>query len=176
MMSDLNLMLSSRRRCLPLATGLAVLLATCLVAAKAGTGGASDDAYTWSAELVGFDEAAGVALVKALVAGHANLEDLPSLSEGDRVTITWSGLTRGTAIRSITRASETAADGLTLAAEFVSTQRDDRYLVFRIPVPSEAVARISALSPGTWVTLTSPRSPADWDEAVVDARPYNHAS
>ena len=42
-----------------------------------------------------------------------------------------------------------------------------------IAVPTDDVAKVASLQPGSWVTATSPRRPAGFGEAVADLRPYN---
>ena len=168
-------MLSNLKQPLSIVAAVLALL-TCPMTANADTSGASSDSYTWSAELVALDESAGTAVVRSRTVNHANLEALAELPDGDRVTITWSGLTWGSGIRSITRGTASEADRFNLPAEFVSSEMDGQYVTFRVPVPEEALAKISSVEPGAWVTLTSPHRPAGWDEAVVDARPYNDVS
>jgi hypothetical protein len=74
-----------------------------LLALLAAYSAAADDSYNWSAELVSVDESAETAVLKAMVTTHANVGELPTLAEGDRVTIIWSGMTRASGIRGITR-------------------------------------------------------------------------
>ena len=68
-------------------------LAVLTLRAVAGTTVAADDAvdtYTWSAELVAFDETANTAIVKSYVS--PTVGDLSSLTAGDRITVTWSSV------------------------------------------------------------------------------------
>ena len=60
-----------------------------------------------------------------------------------------------------------------MPVEFVSMEMDNRYVNFKVPVPSGDVAKIKSLTPGTWVTVTSAHEPSDQAEAVAGIRPYN---
>jgi hypothetical protein len=60
-----------------------------------------------------------------------------------------------------------------LAVEFVAPAHEDRYVRFKVAVPTDDVAKVAGLQPGTWVTATSPRGAARYEEAVADLRPYN---
>lgn len=172
MLSDLNLTPDTRSRRLSVLAVLSALLGTQSMAAGSDEA-AADELYTWSAELVALDEANGTATVKSRVVNRADVGNLSELAEGDPMTIAWSGITWASGIRSITPGTEGEEDRFTLPAEFVSVEMDGMYVTFRVPVPSEAVGRIESVSPGEWVTLTSPHQPSGPAEAVVDVRPYN---
>ncbi len=62
---------------------------------------------------------------------------------------------------------------MTLPIEFVSAQHDDQYVRFKVAVPSDDLAKLASLAPGSWITATSPRRPERFEEAVADVRPYN---
>ena len=173
MLRDLNLTPDTKSHKATILALLLAFLGSQPMAASADTGADSENLYTWSAQLVELDETAGTATVKSRVVGHADVGSLAELSEGDPVTIEWSGLTWASGVRGITPGTDTEADRFALPAEFVSTEMDGTYVTFRVPVPSDAVGRIRSVSPGEWVTLTSPHQPAGLEEAVVDARPYN---
>jgi len=145
-------------------------------AKAAGTDTSEAEAYTWSAELDTFDATAGTITVKSLVVNHAGIENLEELSEGDRAMLTWSGVFSASGIRSLTRGTESEFDRFTLPVEFVSAEMDGRYIRFKVPVPSSDRAKIAALEPGQWVTVTSPHQPSGWNEAVAAIRPYNDVS
>jgi hypothetical protein len=133
---------------------------------------AADDTYTWSAELVALDERAKTVTVQAPLVSDADI-DFKSLATGDRVTVTWSGINTAAGIRRITDGAAPADDLLTLPVEFVSAELDNRYVRFEVGVPSDDVASLASLTPGQYVTATSPRRAARFEEAVVDLRPYN---
>jgi hypothetical protein len=161
---------NAERRSLSLAAGLAALL---LAAAGAEADTGVDGPYTWSAKLVSVDETAATVVVTSRIVNHADVGDLSQFAEGDRVTITWSGLNWASGIRGIARGTGAGPDRFSLPAEFVSSEMDGQYVTFRVPIPSEDVSTVSALPPGDWVTLTSPHRPSNPTEAVVDIRPYN---
>jgi len=136
------------------------------------TAAAEEETYTWSAELVALDEANSTITVKSRVFNHAGIESLPELSAGDRVMLTWSGHFTASGIRTITPGTESDFDRFTMPVEFVASERDGRYVQFRVPIPSQDVTNIAALTPGRWVTGTSPHRPAGWDEAVTAIRAF----
>ena len=129
------------------------------------------ETYTWSAELVALDEQAGTLTVQSRLVSDAAV-DLDSLHGGDRVTLTWSGINTAAGVRRITDGAAPADDLLTLPIEFVSSELEDRYVRFKVPVPSDDLPKLKSLSPGQYVTATSPRRAARWEEAVADVRPY----
>lgn len=133
--------------------------------------------YQWSAELVSFDANAGTATLKARMDARADRSVLKELSEGDRITITWTGITWGAGIAAISKGDAAGSDDkLALPAEFVRTEMDDIYLVFRVPVPQGAASKLSALKSGDWVTATTPRDATRLEQAVSGIRPYNDVS
>lgn len=134
-------------------------------------GDAANETYTWSAELVAIDEPARTMTVQSRLVSDADV-DFDSLDGGDRVTLTWSGISTAAGVRRITNGAAPDGDLLTLPVEFVSAELDDRYVRFKVPVPSDDVAKIAALSAGQYVTATSPQRAAHWEEAVADVRPY----
>ena len=133
--------------------------------------GAATDTYTWSAELVAVDEPARTVTVQSRLVSNAEV-DFDSLDAGDRVTLVWSGINTAAGVRSIVEGRAPEEDRLTLPIEFVSAEHDDRYVRFKVQVPSDDVAKLAALDPGEWITATSPRRGARFEEAVADVRPY----
>lgn len=149
--------------------------------AMAGTQVAADDAasssdtYTWSAELVAFDDMAKTATVQTRLVSHAEIEDLSGFSEGDQVMLKWSGAySSASGVRNVTRDTMVdEGDRFAMPVEFVSTQMDNRYITFKVPVPSRDVEKIKALEPGEWVTATSPHEPSDQTTAITQIHPYS---
>lgn len=150
-----------------IALGLAAM-----AAALPATPGAASETYTWSAELVAVDQAARTATVQAPLVSNATV-DFASLDGGDRVTLTWSGINTAAGVRRISTGTPPADEQLTLPVEFAGPAHEDRYVRFKVAVPADDVAKIAALQAGTWVTATSPRRAARYEEAVADLRPYN---
>jgi hypothetical protein len=132
---------------------------------------AANDTYTWSAELVDLDESARTVTVQSRLVSNAEV-DFESLDNGDRVTLTWSGIDTAAGVRRIVDGQAPADDRLTLPIEFVSAEHDNRYVRFKVAVPSDDVAKLAALEAGEWITATSPRRSARFEEAVADVRPY----
>jgi hypothetical protein len=133
---------------------------------------ATSDTYTWSAELASVDENARTVTVQSPLVGDAEI-DLGRLDRGERVTLTWSGITMAAGIRRVTEGTAPEADWLTLPVEFVSAEHDGRCIRFTVPVPSDDLAKLAALAPGQWITATSPRRARRHEEAVAEMRPYN---
>jgi hypothetical protein len=148
---------------------IAALLATAAVQPAAANDTAKDT-YTWSAELVARDDR--TITVQSRLVSDAKI-DFDSLDGGDRVTLTWSGINTAAGVRRITAGAAPAEDWLTLPIEFVSSEIDNQYVRFKVAVPKEALAKLEAVQPGQYVTATSPRRAARFEEAVVDVRPYN---
>jgi hypothetical protein len=133
---------------------------------------AANDTYTWSAELVAVDERARTVTVQSRLVGDAQIE-LEALDAGDRVTLTWSGINTAAGVRRVVEGPAPEEDRLTLPIEFVSAEHDNQYVRFKVAVPSDDVAKVATLSPGSWITATSPRRATRFEEAVADLRPYN---
>ena len=165
MKSDRSPSASTRYR--RLAGGLLAMAATFQASA-----GAASDTYSWSAELVAVDEAARTVTVESRLVGNAEV-DFKKLDQGDRVTLTWSGIDTAAGVRRIVEGAAPADDRLTLPIEFVSAENSDQYVRFKVAVPADDMGKIASLQPGSWVTATSPRRPERFEEAVADLRPYN---
>lgn len=157
-------------------TALAVLTLFVVAGpAVAANDEATPQTYTWSAELVAFDKATLTATVRSYVVGHGKL-DLTNLKEGDTAILTWSGaFSAASGVRTIA-AGTMAKDRFTMPVEFVSTERDNRYVTFRVQIPAEHAAAIEALEPGQWVTATSAHAPADVKSTVSAIRSYTDVS
>ena len=133
---------------------------------------ATADAYEWSAEMIGFDEAAGTVTVRARVEGYTRIEGLEHFAEGERLTLVWTGRNWAAGVRDIGDTLEIPDGALSLPIEFV--EHDGDYVSFRVPVPASSVERIRALEPGDRITAYSPRGEtASWDAAVISMRHYN---
>jgi hypothetical protein len=131
-----------------------------------------NDTYSWSAELVAVDQNAHTVTVQSALVSNAEV-DFGRLDPGDRVTLTWSGISTAAGVRRIASDAAPEEGSLTLPIEFVSSELDGRYVRFTVPVPSDKLAKLASLSPGHWITATSPRRAANHEEAVADVRPYN---
>jgi len=140
--------------------------------ATADTSEKGPDTYTWSAELVEFDEASRTATVKARVVGEAEDVKTDSLKEGDRAMLTWSGITYGAGIRALEPGDKSSYDRMSMPVEFVA--EDNGHLVFRVQIPADDVAAIAALEAGKWVTAESAHQANAGAEAVLSMRPYGH--
>ncbi len=134
--------------------------------------------FSWSAELVSFDKASRMLTLKSRIEDAAEVKGLDHLEKGDAVTLTWTGRSWGAGVRDITQGHERSApaETLILPAEFVGTELDDRYVVYRLPIPAAAVAKIAALKPGQWVTAMSPRQSMDPQKAITQIHAYNEVS
>jgi hypothetical protein len=160
--------LSSTRPTRTVTLGLLAMAA----ALPASAGNITNDTYTWSAELVEVDRPAGTVTVQSRLVSNADV-DFDALDEGDRVTLTWSGINTAAGVRRIVPGDAPDGEGLTLPIEFVSPELDERYVRFRVAVQSDDLAKIASLQPGSWITATSHRRAKRFEEAVADVRPYN---
>lgn len=165
MQSDFRLFSKQQRF---VTTGLLAMAA----ALPVGAGSAASETYDWSAELVAVDEPARTITVQSRLVGDAAVR-FDDLEGGDRLTLTWSGINTAAGVRRLVDGPASEEDRLTLPIEFVSAEHDNLYVRFKVAVPSDDLAKLASLSPGSWITATSPRRGAGFEEAVVDVRPYN---
>jgi hypothetical protein len=131
----------------------------------------ADSSYSWSAELVAFDETSRLATLKSMVVGREP-GDLTDFEEGDAVVLIWSGVfSQASGIRSVT-GGEMSKERFAMPAEFVASEKDGRCVSFRVPIPDGDVARIKALKPGQWVRATSAHAATDRSAVVAAIRGY----
>jgi hypothetical protein len=168
MQNALSLFIKQHRFAL---AGLLAMAAAAPVAAD----DTAKDTYTWSAELVALDKEARTATVQARFVSDADV-DFESLEAGDRVTLIWSGITTAAGVRRITNGAAPEDDRLTLPIEFVSTEMDNQYVRFKVPIPANDLAKVESLTPGQWITATTPYRAANWEGAVVKLRLYTDVS
>jgi hypothetical protein len=64
---------------------------------------------------------------------------------------------------------------MTMPIEYVSSELDGRYLLFRVPIPAKDAAAMAKVKVGTYVTATSPLRAKSAGEAVVSIKSYNDA-
>jgi hypothetical protein len=138
----------------------------------ASAGEAANDTYTWSAELIQVDEPAHTIQVQSRLVANAEVH-FDALDRGDRVTLTWSGINVAAGVRSIVDGEAPDDHLMTLPIELVSAEHDGQYVSFKVAVPAVDLAKVASLQPGSWITATSPRRAARFEEAVADLRPYN---
>jgi hypothetical protein len=138
--------------------------------------GKADETYTWSAELVAFDAASKTVTVKAIMVSNPEATDFSALRAGDRAMLTWSGLSLAAGVRAVQRGETSSFDRMTMPIEYVSSELDGRYVSFKVPIPAKDAGAIAKLSPGAYVTATSPLRAKSASEAVAAIRPYSEAS
>ncbi|HEU4618556.1 MAG TPA: hypothetical protein VFV10_10965 [Gammaproteobacteria bacterium] len=138
----------------------------------------ANDQYTWSAELVSFDQASKMATVKVRMDNPSGNKVVGDLMKGDPITVVWTGITWGAGVRDVVRGyqSNLPADALSLPAQFVAVDDKDNYISFEVLVPDTSAAKIQALKAGDWVTGTSSKHAADPKQAVAAIRGYNDVS
>ena len=133
------------------------------------------DTFTWSGELVSFDAIAKSMTVKSRVAYQEAISELTHFKAGDHVWVVWSGNhDYSDAVRQVRRADtgRTIDDPLVLPAELVSTEAPNQYITIRVKLPESALAAITTVKPGQWITVTSRHRPSTDADAVVAVRPY----
>jgi len=154
---------------------LAVLTLGSPVISAAQSSQKSGDTYQWSGEFVSVDTTASTLTVKPRVAYQEAIAELKQFKPGERVWVVWSGVhDYSDAVRRFRRAETGSkiSEDLVLPAELVSTETPNQYVTIRVKVPGSTLARIKAVKPGEWVTITSRHRPASDTEAVVDVTPY----
>ena len=133
------------------------------------------DTFTWNGELVSLDANAKSMTVKSRVAYQDAIPALKHFKAGERVWIVWSGIRDySDAVREVRRAETGRAidDTLVLPAELVSTEAPNQYITIRVKLPENALAAVTTVKPGEWVTVTSRHRPSTDDDAVVAVKPY----
>lgn len=128
----------------------------------------ASETYTWSAELLAFDEATRMATLRNSLVSYPS-QDLTDFEDGDRITLSWSGVVYASRIRAIAH-GETAGGRFEMPVEFGGV--DGRDLTFRLPIPADHVDRVMAIEPGTWVTATSPYTVRNHDGVVMHVRRF----
>ena len=136
----------------------------------------ADATYTWSAQLVAFEAASNAVTVKAMLVSNPEKTDLSALHAGDDAVLTWTGLWTAAGVRAIERGNTSSFDRMTMPVEYVASELDGRYVSFKVPIPAKDAEKIARLSPGAYVTATSPLRAKSADEAVTAIRPYNDLS
>ena len=126
------------------------------------------ETYTWSAELVAFDEATGKVTLRHWLVDH-DAQALTGFHDGDPIILTWSGFVSASGIRGIAH-GETAKGRFEMPVEFASV--DDRYLSFRVPVHADYTTTLRGLRPDEWVTTTSPHAASDRNAVVMHIRGF----
>jgi hypothetical protein len=153
-----------------------VLLALVAGAASAQTGApAASTSYTWHAELVSHDTAKRTVTVKVAAVDPAVGEGLKKHRAGDRVLIHWSGIHAAAhGVRDV-RAFDAALaskDEFMLPATLAAGQLENNYVTIALAVPASAESGLKSVTPGAWITLTSPHRPGAQADAVMSVRPY----
>jgi hypothetical protein len=134
----------------------------------------TSDTYSWSGELVGFEDGRTVT-VKSPVFGDQATEELPRFKSGDRIILTWSGYdTHADAISRAVRyeAGKKWQEPFTFPVEFVAYESPRRYLTFKFQVPAGSVEALKSVKPGEWVTATSRHRPSSEAEAITTVNAY----
>jgi hypothetical protein len=88
--------------------------------AKESTAAASNEVYTWSAELVAYDDASSTITVKSRLVETAGSDELAELAAGDRVILAWSGISTAAGVRAVERDADASLGRLTLPLHYVT--------------------------------------------------------
>jgi hypothetical protein len=142
-------------------------------AAESSNKDKADTTYSWSAELVAFDAARHTITVKASLVSNPEANDIPALHAGDHAVLTWSGLSTAAGVRAVQRGNKSSFDRMTMPIEYVSS--DGPYVSFKVPIPPQDSAAIAKLSPGAYVTATSPLQAKKAADDVISIKPYSQA-
>jgi hypothetical protein len=135
---------------------------------------ANREAFSWSGELVALDESARMITVKAPTVGEQASPDFAHLKAGERIMLRWSGYdVSADAISRALRPAEVKSDErFVFPVEFVSFDKDRRYVTFKVQIPENNIANMKALKPGEWVTATSPHGASSKTTPIASIRPY----
>jgi hypothetical protein len=161
-------------------TGVLLAIATfCVLALAAIRVGAqavqpTSETYSWSGELVSFDEN-GTITAKSRVVGDQAIKDLPQFKAGDRIVLTWSGFdTYADAILRAVRYDATKKwnEPFTFPVEFIAYESPRQYVSFRFQVPAGSLESLKSVKPGEWVTATSKHRASNEAEAITAVNAY----
>jgi|SRR5688572_1791009 len=132
------------------------------------------DSFSWSAELVAFDEGSKTVTVKASGWGEHVAADFGRLKAGERVVLRWSGYDNyaDSILRGLRASEIKAEERFTFPVEFVSFDPERKYITFKVVIPETSLPSIKMLKPGEWVTATSPHGPSAKTTPISAVRPY----
>lgn len=139
----------------------------------------TSETYSWSGELVSFDANDRTLTVKSRVVGDQAFRDLPAVTSGDRIVLTWSGFdTYADAVLRVVRydAAKKWNDPFTFPVEFIAYESPRQYVTFKFQVPAASVDAIKSLKPGQWVTATAKHRPSSETEAITAVNAYTASS
>jgi hypothetical protein len=115
--------------------------------------------YTWSAEVLMFDEKGKTVTVRAPYLEHIS-RYIGEFTRGDKVMLNWATPRPGEteAVRYVGRhdASSAAKWGYVLPVEFVSADTTERRLTFTVALPSKALKALKRIPSGGWIKVTTP--------------------
>src|SRR5688572_19981059 len=108
------------------------------------SGSATAEDYMWYGELVALDEGKRTMTVKSTVVGDQAVTELGNFKAGDRIALTWSGMSKfANGILSTARYAESSKWGsFTFPVEFVSFDKGTKYLTFKIEIPAASIPAV----------------------------------
>ena len=131
---------------------------------------ATNQFYTWSGEVLMYEEKGKTVTVKAPYLEHIN-RYIGDFTRGDKVMLNWATNRPGEteAIRYVGRydASSGGRWGYVLPAEFVSADTTARRLTFTVAVPSKALKTLKRVPSGGWIKVTTPFDQPNDTAAIV---------
>jgi hypothetical protein len=138
------------------------------------SGSTTDEDYMWYGELVALDEGKRIMTVKSTVVGDQAVAELGNFKAGDRIALTWSGMSKfASGILSTARYAESSKWGsFTFPVEFVSFDKGTKYLTFKIEIPAASIAAVKSLKPGEWIAAASPQGAPRQNLPIVKVVPY----
>lgn len=142
--------------------------------AQTPSAAAASDTFIWHGELVSADAGSGTVTVKAHMLSDT-AKEVARYNAGDRVLLTWSGVDRyAGAVRQISKfdANQKVTDTFAYPVELVSREVQNDYVTIRFRAPVAAVASITAVKPGEWVTVTVRQRSAGDAQGIVSVEPY----
>jgi hypothetical protein len=131
---------------------------------------AKNQTYTWSGEVLMYDEKGKTVTVRAPYLEHIN-RYIGNFTRGDKVVLNWAMTSPGEteAIRYVGRYDQTngAKWGYVLPVEFVSADTTARQLTFTVAVPSRALKALQRIPSGGWIKVTTPFDQPNETAAIV---------
>jgi hypothetical protein len=129
-----------------------------------------NQSYTWSGEVLMYDEKGKTVTVKAPYLQHIT-RYIGEFTRGDKVVLEWATPRTGEtdAVRYVGRydASSRTKWGYVLPVEFVSADTAQRWLTFTVAVPSKALKTLKHVPSGGWIKVTTSFDQPNETAAIV---------
>ena len=130
--------------------------------------------YVWYGELVGVNQNARMAILKAEFREHVR-RYIDQFKPGDRVILTWvtSGEGKTDDIIYVGQYDKSSGShyGYVLPVELVSIDKTNRTITFKMPVPAKALRTLKSMQTGDQLKVTAPFDQPTDTAAIVSVEP-----